>query len=179
MYNLCNLVQQDNLDTFYKVLIASKEDLPPFDELTPQDEIIAIMNSLPESFKAFTFPFLPDKHNVNAGFRSINGSTGHNVSVSAPLVPQDRAIKELLDDYQNTEVVVLLTRIEHSVLFGTQAQPLLFTYDEMHSSNKTGLKGYSLNMSGTTYGSPLYFEGRESEFPVINRGLAFQLAGSL
>ena len=179
MQNLCNLVEERNLDTFYKILIAEASALPKFDSLTPKDEVLSIINSLPSTAQAMVIPLLPEKFSVNSTTKLINGNAGHSHSITLPLVPQDAALQELLDTFNNMTVVAFLTRVGHSHLYGTTAQPLLFTYDEMHATDKTGLKGYTLKMQGDTYGGGNYYAGKESEFPVLNRGLAFQLAGKI
>jgi len=179
IYNLCNLIDETNLDSFYKILIVEASKLPAFDHLTPKNEVLGIINSLPESFQAMVVPFMRDKHSLSSSPKNNNGNTIWNHGISFPVVPQDEAIQDLLESFQNREVVAFMVRITHSHLYGTQLQPLLFSYDELHSPNKLGLKGFTISLQGETYGAPMYFAGSEAEFPVINRGLAFQLAGSL
>lgn len=179
IHNLCNLVSDSNLDTFYKILIAEASQLPAFDHLTPKADVLGIINSLPNTFQAMVLPFLPEKHTLAAAAKLVNDNTQWNNSISFPLVPQDEAIQALLETFNNKEVVAFLVRISHSHLYGTQAQPLLFSYSELHAPTKTGLKGYNVTMQGDGYGAPMYFAGSESSFPVIKRGLAFELAGSL
>ncbi len=179
IHSLCNLVDDTNLDTFYKATIIEASQLPFFDHLTSKNEILEVINSIPSTFQAMIVPFLPEKLNVASGSNLNNGNKAYNHSISFPVVPQDAAIQGLLETYNNKTVVVFITRLTHSYLYGTQAQPLLFSYDELHAPAKPGLKGYSLSQQGRTYGPAVYFAGKESEFPVLNRGLAFQLAGSI
>jgi len=179
IYNLCNLVDDSNLDNFYKILICEASQLPSFNDLTPKAEVLGIMNSLPEEFQAMVIPFIREKHSLSSSPNSNNGNINWRHSISFPLVPQDEAIQSLLETFHNKQVVAFLVRVTHSHLYGTQQQPLLFSYSELHAPNKTGLKGFSLSLQGETYGKAFYFAGNEAEFPVINRGLAFQLAGSL
>lgn len=179
IHNLCNLVDDSNLDNFYKILICEATQLPSFNELTPKAEVLGIMNSIPAEFQAMVVPFLREKHNLSSAPQDNNGNIKWRHSVSFPLVPQDEAIQSLLETYNNKEVVSFLVRVTHSHLYGTQQQPLIFSYSELHSPNKTGLKGFTLSMQGETHAPAFYFAGNESEFPVINRGLAFPLAGSL
>lgn len=177
--SLCNLVDDTNLETFYKVTIIEASKLPVFNNLTPKEQILGIINSLPNSFQAMVLPLLPEKLGLTSGSDNTGGNSSFNHSISFPLVPQDAAIKALLDTYNNKLVVVFLTRLTHSYLYGTQAQPLLFSYDELHAPGPQALKGYTLSQRGRTYGSSIYFEGNEASFPVVNRGLAFKLAGSI
>ena len=123
--------------------------------------------------------FLPERFSLGNKTRIQNGSRLYDTDFSMPLTPQDANIQKLLEAYNNNEVVVLITRHTHSYLYGTSEQPLLFTYDELHNTSPSGLKGYTLSMTNVSYGAPLYFAGNEAEFPIVNRGLAFQLAGSL
>jgi len=177
--NLCNLVNESNFDTFYKATIIETSQLPEFDDLTPDQDILSILNSLPDSFNAMVIPFLPEKFNLSSNSAPNNDNASFQHALSFPLVPQDAAIKNLLERYNNKLVVAFISKISQSILYGTQAQPLYFKYDELHAASRTGLKGYTLSMQGKTYAAPIYFEGRQEEFPVTNRGLAFQLAGSL
>ncbi len=76
-------------------------------------------------------------------------------------------------------MVAFVARRSHSHLYGTSQQPLVFSFTELHATNPTGLKGFTLSMKVEGYGDAKYFAGNEDEFPVIRRGLAFELAGSL
>jgi len=177
--DLCNVIEDINLDTYYKAFIIEASQLPSFNYLTPDAEILGIVNSLPVEFQAMLIRFIPEKFNLASRTAIQNGNKIHKYSVSLPLVPQDENIQNLLETYNNKEVVVFITRHTHSVLYGTQAQPLLFTYDDLNANTLTGIKGYDLAMAGDGYGAAKLFAGSEAAFPVINRGLAFQLAGSL
>lgn len=177
--DLCNIIEDNNLDTYYKAFIIEASQLPPFNYLTPDAEILAIVNSLPVEFQGMLIRFLPEKFSLASRTVIQNGNKTFKYSFSLPLVPQDANIQNLLETYNNKEVVAFITRHSHSILYGTQEQPLLFTYDDLNANTVTGLKGYDLSMAGDGYGAAKLFAGKESEFPVINRGLAFQLAGSL
>jgi len=179
IHNLCNVIDELNFDTFYKASIVEASQLPKFNHLTKDEEILGIINNLPEEFQAMIIRFLPEKFSLGNKTAIKNGTRIYQTDFSLPLVPQDANIQNLLETYNNKEVVVLITRHTHSYLYGTSEQPLLFTYDEMHAPSPIGLKGYNLSMSNDSYGAPKYFAGNETDFPIINRGLAFQLAGSL
>lgn len=177
--NLCNIIEDSNFDTFFKATIIEASQLPDFNHLSKDSDVLAMINSIPVEFQAMIIKFLPEKFSLGNSTSLQKGNKMYKTQFSLPLVPQDANIQNLLETYNNKEVVAFITRHTHSHLYGTSAQPLLFTYDELHAPNPTGLKGYSLSMSGDSYGAPKYFAGAESEFPVLNRGLAFQLAGSL
>jgi hypothetical protein len=177
--NLCNIIEEVNFDTFYKATIIEASQLPDFNHLTRDDEVLSIINSIPDSFQAMVIQFLPEKFSISSGTVIEDGNKNYQNKFSLPLVPQDANIQNLLETYNNKLVVAFITRHSHSYLYGTKAQPMLFTYDELHSPTVLGLKGYNLNMAGEGYGPPKYFAGKESDFPVVQRGLAFQLAGSI
>ena len=177
--NLCNLVEDINFDTYYKATIIEASQLPFFNHLTKDSDILGIVNSIPQTFQAFVISFIPEKFSLSNDTAISKNQKSYESRFSLPLVPHDVNIQNLLERYNNKLVVVFITRHTHSSLYGTQAQPLLFTYDEMHSPSPTGLKGFNLNMRGKGYGAPKHFAGKESDFPIVQRGLAFQLAGSL
>ena len=177
--NLCNIVEDVNFDTFYKATIIEASQLPHFNHLTKDNDILGIVNSIPQTFQAFVISFLPEKFSLGNDTTVRNTQKIYESKFSLPLVPQDANIQNLLETYNNKLVVTFITRHTHSSLYGTKAQPMLFTYDEMHSPSPAGLKGYNLNMRGQSYGAPKHFAGKESDFPIVQRGLAFQLAGSL
>ncbi|MDN3595308.1 hypothetical protein [Zunongwangia endophytica] len=177
--NLCNIVQEDNFDTFHKATIIEASKLPKFNHLTKAQDVLTIINNLPEEFQAMIIRFMPERFNLSNKTKIQKGSRIYKTDFSLPLSPQDANIQSLLETYNNKEVVVLITRHSHSYLYGTSEQPLLFTYEELHNPAPSGLKGYTLSMNNESYGAALYFAGNEAEFPVVNRGLAFQLAGSL
>lgn len=179
IYNLANLVEENNFDTFHKATIIEASQLPTFNYLSNKQNILTVLNSIPPSAQAMVVPFLQENFNLANATQIKNGNKHYSTSFSFPLVPQDAAMQELLETYNNRLVVAFITRHSHSQLYGTQAQPLLFTFDELHANNTTGLKGYTLKMSGEGYGPPLYFEGAEADFPIVQRGLAFKLAGTL
>ena len=177
--NLCNIVEDVNLDIFYKATVIEASQLPDFNNLTKDADVLGIVNSIPDTFQAMVLPFLPEKFSIAGNTQIRNGNKIYNSQISLPLLPQDANIQNLLEQYNNRLVVAFVTRHGHSYLYGTKAQPLLFTYDELHATTHTGLKGYTLKMKGEAYGPAKYFAGKESDFPVIRRGLAFQLAGSI
>lgn len=177
--NLCNVIDEFNLDTFYKVLIAEATQLPKFSHLDPDEDVLAIMNSLPVEFQAMIIPFLPEKFSLAEGKQLTNGNKIRATSLSFPVTPQDANIQNLLKTYDNKEVVAFVSRRSHAHLYGTSQQPLVFYFSELHATNPIGMKGFTISMQGEGYGDAKYFAGSEDNFPVIRRGLAFELAGSL
>lgn len=179
IHNLCNLVEEENLITFYKPTIIEAAQLPRLDHLSLNDTILGIVDILPESFQAMVVPFIRERFTLSVGTRINKGNINFNPRLSLPIVPQDANVQELLESFNNKQTVVMVTKRNYSYLYGSSVQPLLFTYSEMHATNPIGLKDYNLNMQGDTYGPALYFLGSEIDFPVLRRSLAFELAGTL
>lgn len=179
VYDLCNLYEQDNLDTFHEINIISTKNLPEFNDLDKNDDVLSLINSLPQEHNILRIPLMPEKYSVRSETRILKNNKKFETKINFPLTPQDRNLKQILDMYNNQTVVVFLKRHLQSQLYGTGMQPLLMTYEELHSSKSTGLKGFTLNIEGTTYGASRYFTAAEVEDSPIVQGLAFELAGSL
>lgn len=179
IYDLCNIYSEINLDTFHQVSIIEATQLPSFNHLQNKMDILAILNSIPDSFQAIRVPLLPEKTSISCDTKISNGEKQYDSRIRFPLLPQDSALKELLETYNNKLVVALVKRNNQSHLYGTSDQPLLFVYDELHANNNQGLKGFDISLSGAGYGAPIYFSQEEiGQDPVID-GLAFELAGTL
>ena len=179
IYNLCNLVDETNLDLFYKITIIEASQLPTFNHLSNKDDILNIINGIPSTFKAMIIPLLPEKLSLSHSDASRELNNRWSTRINFPVVPQDSAIQDLLNTYNNRDVVAFISRVTHSHLYGTQAQPLRFSFDELHSSTPSGLKGFTINLSGSGYGPAKYYAGKAADFEVVTKGLAFTLAGSL
>lgn len=177
--NLCNLVNDFNLDTFYKVRVIEASQLPVFNHLTTKSDILAILNDLPETVQAMDIPLLPEKYNVKNDTKIRSGNKTYDTKISLPVVPQDENIKALLETYNNKLVIAFIFRKTYAHLYGTAAQPLLFTYDELHASNPVGIKGFSISMDGEGYGDAKYYTNNEQEIMPDIGYLAFELAGTL
>ena len=63
--NLCNIVEDVNFDTFYKATIIEASQLPDFNHLTKDEEVLSIINSIPDTFQAMVIQFLPEKFNLS------------------------------------------------------------------------------------------------------------------
>ena len=177
--NVCNIHTDFNFDTFNKVRIIEASQLPPFNHLMPKPDILAILNAVPETVQAMDIPLLPEKFSVKNDTKIKSGNKQYDTRISFPLLPQDENLKNLLETYNNKLVIAFLIRHHYSYLYGTQAQPLLFTYDELHAASPAGIKGYSLSMDGSGYGTAKYFSLSEQEImPDVNY-LAFTLSGTL
>ncbi|HEA19966.1 MAG TPA: hypothetical protein ENH87_03510 [Pricia antarctica] len=145
--------------------------------MSPSNKIEGIISALPDESKAFTAELL--YNNVRVSHRSQISAQGRLWSndIGFTLTPQDANLKNLLDDFNNEEVVVLLSKRGSTHLYGFNIQPLLFTYDELNSPLPTDIKGYSISISGNTYGSAQLYESVELD--IYERGLAFELADQL
>lgn len=177
--NLCNIVPDFNMDTFYKIRIILASELPSFNHLVTNDDILEILNNLPDTVPAMDIPLLPEKYNVKNDSKIRNGNKSFDTKITFTISPQDAAIKNLLETYNNRYVVAFIIRRTYSYLYGTPAQPLLFTYDELHANNPAGLKGFSIDLDGEGYGAAKYFEGNEDQILSNIPFLAFELSGPL
>lgn len=173
---LCNK-NHEQIDTFYKVAIIQKESLANFSHLTSDDDIETIITSIPDSANALITELLPENL-VLSPFSNISRSgVSYQVNASFLITPQDKALKNLLDQYMNKEVVFLLDKHGTTYVYGTTMRPLLMAYDDLHSSKPDGLKGYVIKISGKCYGSHKILE--DVYLNIYSRGLAFELTGSL
>ncbi len=177
--NLCNLVTDFNLDTFYKIRVIETSQLPDFNHLTNKIDVLAILNGIPETVQAMDIPLLPEKTSIKNDTKIRGGNKTYDAKISFPLVPMDDALKALLETYNNRLVIAFVFRKTHAHLYGTSAQPLLFSYDELHSPNTIGLKGFSITMDGESYGDAKYFTKTEQEIMPDIGYLAFTLSGTL
>lgn len=176
IYQLCNH-NNEQIDTFFKVAVIKKEALSNFTHLDSDETIETIITSLPDSADVFIIDLLPENLRLTSNTK-INAS-GKNYPVKAGFVvtPQDKNLQQLLETYNNQEVVLLLDQHTATYIYGTPLQPLLFKYSELHSSKASGLKGYSIDIDGDSYGAVKLLEN--IELNIFSRGLAFELAGSL
>ena len=175
--NLCNIGHEHHIDTFYKVAVIEASQLPYFSHLSTAAKVEAIITDLPDSSKAFTAFLL--YNNVRVSHRSKISAHGTIFSndISFTMTPQDANLKALLDSFNNSEVIVLMSKRGSTHLYGFNVQPLLFKYDELNSPLPTDMKGYNISLSGDTYGSAKLYEA--VELNIYERGLAFQLADQL
>lgn len=179
IYDLCNLYSDENFDTFHHINIIEASQLPKFNHLDSNTNILQIINSLPEEFQAMRIPLMPEKHSVDSKARINNHKKTWQNKIDFPLLPQDEALLQLLESYNNRLVIAFLRKYRSARLYGTSMQPLLFSFEEMNSPTPAGLKGYNIQLEGDTYGSPVYFTPEEIGSNPIIQGLAFPLAGSL
>ena len=176
IYQLCN-IGNEQTDTFYKLSIIKKSSLTTFNHLTADATIQSIITNLAESSDAINTELLPENLALNATTISNDDGKAYDFNSSFTLTPLDKNLQDLLDIYNNEEVILLLKTHSSTFLYGTTTSPLLFTYNELHSNQAQGLKGYTVNLKGKCLGTSKQFE--VLEFDIFNRGLAFDLAGSL
>lgn len=176
IYQLCNF-NHEQIDTFYKVAIINKKALSEFTALSADDAITDIITNLPDTADAIITELLPEDLKLTAGNKISAEGTSFVVRSSFILTPQDRNLQNLLELYQNQEVVMVLDKRLATHIYGTPLQPLLFSYTELHSNKAQGAKGYTISIQGAANGASKILEG--VALNIFNRGLAFQLAGSL
>ena len=174
---LCNTGNENHIDTFYKIAILEKSHLPNFNPLTPNATIKSYIENLPDSAQVLITDLLPKNIIVTNTPTISNSGVLHSTSISFMLTPLDENLQALLETYLNKEVIVLISKRTTSHLYGTQAQPLLFSYAPSHSNDPAVIKGYKISIKGKTYAADKQFE--DVAFNIYTRGLAFQLAQEL
>jgi hypothetical protein len=176
IYELCNIGHEQN-DTFYRLSIIKKSSLAAFNHLTADATVLQIITDLSASSDAINLDLLPENLSHNASTITNDNGKEYSVSSSFVLTPLDKNLQTLLELYNNEEVVYLLKTHSSTFVYGTTLSPLVFTYNELHSNQAQGLKGYTVNLRGRCLGTSKQFEF--TEFDIFDRGLAFELAGSL
>ncbi|MCT8340511.1 hypothetical protein MG296_10635 [Flavobacteriaceae bacterium TK19130] len=124
-------------------------------------------------------PLLPEKYSVNSNTDIRNQNQRFRHKIDFPVVPQDDNLRDLLSEFNNTTVIAFLIRKTFTQLYGTTEQPLVFTFDELHDSNPTGLKGFSISLQGDSYAPAKYYTAVQFSAAPTPPFLAFQLAGNL
>lgn len=174
---LCNTGNEHYIDTFYKVAILEASQLPYFSNLSADASVEGIITNLPDSAQVLLTDLLPDNLQLAHGSRFSAHGTLHTTTATFLLTPQDKNLQQLLDTYNNKEVVLLVSKRNTSHLYGTQTQPLLFSYSEVNAPQPSTLKGYAITIAGDGYGASKLFEN--IIFNIYSRGLAFELAQTI
>lgn len=174
IYNICNKGNEHHIDSFYKIAIIEATQLAYFSNLSTDTKIEDIITNLPETSMAFITDLLLNNVQImSSSILSANGKL-YTHTINFTITPQDKNIQNLLEQYINTEVVVLISKRNTAHLYGTSLQPLLFNYSELNSPIAGAVKGYNVSVTGKTYGSCKIFEN--IDFNIYQRGLAFELA---
>lgn len=173
---LCN-IGNEQTETFYKLSIIQTKTLTSFNYLTKDATIESIISTLPDVTDVINVDLLPENLSLSYTSRVGDYDQQFNAAASFILTPLDKNLNTLLKSYNNREVILLLYNHKATYLYGTTQTPLVFTYNEQHSSSAQGLKGYAIDIRGEGIGASKQFS--EVEFEIFNRGLAFQLQGSL
>lgn len=171
---LCNIGNEHHIDTFYKIAIIEKSHLPNFSYLTPDATIESYITNLPDTAQVLITDLLPKNISVSNPTKISTSGKLYAPSISFLITPLDKNLQTLLETFNNKEVVVLISKHTTSHLYGTQAQPLLFSYAPSHSNDPSRIKGYKISCKGSCFGADKHFEN--IEFNIYTRGLAFQLA---
>jgi len=177
IYELCNLGNEHHIDSFYKIAVFKADNFPYFSHLTKDDIVRDMITNLSDSSEVILSDLLPNNIQVAHSTRySANGKL-YATNIGFALTPQDKYLQQLLEGYNTQEVVVLVSKRNTAHLYGTKAQPLTLTYSEINSPQAGSMKGYSIDISGSTYGKTRLFD--KVIFNIYERGLAFELAQSL
>ncbi|MDO6813809.1 hypothetical protein [Tenacibaculum soleae] len=172
-----NHIDDHHIDTFYKIAVFEKSYLPNFTHLTPDAVIEDYITNITDSSQVMLLNLLQNNIKVNHSSSAKSPGKLYKTKISFTVTPQDKNVQQLLETYNNKEVVVLVSKRETNHLYGTTAQPLLFSFSELNNAKPNVIKGYSIQLTGTGYGGTKLFE--EVTFNVFTRGLALQLAASL
>lgn len=176
IHQLCNL-EHEQIEVFFKIAIIKKSSLTYFNHLSSLDTVEDIITNLPDTADVIISEFMPEDISHRNSPR-INDQGKYNaISLGFLLTPQNKNLQDLLDAYNNSEVVVLLERPSTTLLYGTPETPLLMKYEAKHSNQSQGAKGYDISIDGNVFGSPKNYEG--ITLNIFSRGLAFDLAGGL
>lgn len=172
--DLCNVGHEHHVDAFDKIAVFAASSLPYFSHISSDAVIEDIITNIPDGAQVFLAQLL--RNNINVVHRTQFGENGKqfNTTINFTLTPQDKNLQELLNTYNGQEVAVLVSKVNSSHLYGTKAQPLLFTYAEQNSPSPNTVKGYSVEIKGVGYGPGKLFES--VAFNIYERGLAFELA---
>lgn len=171
---LCNIGNEHLIDTFYKVAVFEATQLTRFNYLTADAAVLNIFETIPDDYQVLLTELLPEDITVTNPPSITSSGSLTKPSIKFTLTPQDKNLQTLLETYHNKEVVVLVSKRNTTHIYGTSAQPLLFSYSELNSNKPSGLKGYTINITGNVYGTSKLFEN--IVFTIYNRGLAFELA---
>ena len=171
---ICNIGNEHLIDTFHKVAIFESSQLAKFNHLTPEATIQSIFETVPDDYQVLLTDLLPNNIQVSHSTTIKDDGKAYNTRISFILTPQDKSLQDLLETYNNQEVVILISKRNTTHLYGTSAQPLLFRYSELNSNNPSQIKGYTVILEGQSYGPTKHFE--DVTFTIYSRGLAFQLA---
>jgi hypothetical protein len=172
-----NHIDDHHIDTFYKVAIFEHSYLPKFTHLTPDTVIEDYITNVTDTSQTMLINLLQNNIKVNHSSSPKTSGKIYKTKISFTITPQDKNLQQLLETYNNKEVVILISKRETNHLYGTSTQPLLFTFSELNNAKPNVVKGYTVQLTGEGYGGSKLFE--EITFNVFSRGLAFQLASSL
>lgn len=176
IYQICNQ-NHEQIETFSKISFIKKSSLSSFNYLSLDDNVKTIVSNLPDTASAIIFNLLPE--NISLSYNTKVTESGKEYAFSArfTVTPQDKNLQGLLESYNNEEGIVLVEKPDATHIYGSTLSPVLFTYNELHSNSGSGLKGYGVVISGTCLGSSRILE--DVVINIFNRGLAFQLAGTI
>ncbi len=177
IHTLCNNGHEGHIDHFYKIAVFEATQLPYFTHFTNEEIIEEILTNLPDTAQVLIADLLPN--NVNVAHSTGISASGklYRTGIGFTITPQQKEIQKVLEEYNNEEVVVLISKHGSTHLYGTTAQPLLCTYDEVNSPQPGAVKGYAVRTSGSTYAKSIIFD--HINFNIYQRGLPFVLAETL
>lgn len=174
---LCNIGNEHHIDTFYKIAVMEATQFQKFNHLTTDAAVNTIISEIPDNYQILITDLLPKDIKVSSPTKITDAGVLYSSDISFTLTPQDKYLQQLLETYNNKEVIVLVSKRKTNHLYGSVAQPLLFKYAPLNANDPSSIKGYTIDIEGETYGPERLFEN--VSFNIYTRGLAFQLAQEL
>jgi len=174
---ICNTGNEHHIDVFYKIAIFEKNGVANFSHFMDDDDIYQIFETIPDTAQVLMTDLLPQNLNFKNSTKITKSGILHNVAIDFLITPQDKKLQDLLETYQNKEMVVLLSKTNTTHVVGTTINPLLFVYEPVNDNKPNALKGYKIKLKGSTLGPERIFD--HINFTVYNRGLAFTLPQNL
>jgi len=157
IHQFCNTQHEGHVDSFCKILILKSSILSFFTHFKAADEVFDMVTNLPDGVDALIVDLLYNDINVQKGTRVSGNGKLFNNDITFTITPQSKEVITALDVFNNNEVVALLFKKTTSQLYGTTAQPLVFSYSEINGPAPGDIKGYQVNVTGDTYGECFVF----------------------
>lgn len=177
LYTILNTQNDHNLDTFSKAVIYKASDFSKFDRFTSDEDLTASLSNINSAASVLFLDLLPENLTVNHPTILKNTSTTYRTNISCIVTPQTKDVQQILAQFNNKEVFVLLQKENTQHLYGSTKEPLVFTFNELHNQRPGKLQGYTISITGTTIEQSRFID--INEFNIVSRLLSSPLASAL
>ena len=177
LHTIINQQNDNNLDTFYKAIIYLAKDFPKFNRFTSNENLSEILSNINNTATVLFLDLLPENITVSNSTVVNNTSKSFTTNIKSTITPQTESIQNALSVFNNKEVFICLQKRETQHLYGSTKEPLLLTFNELHSEQPGKVKGYIININGTTIEKTRFVN--ITEFNLVSRLLASPLASGL